>query len=307
MQMQVEEIFPGVYEMRSVYGRDSSGLFGGQPIPHALWYIAGPTPALIDPGPTVVARQALEEIRKLGHDPEALEYAIPSHIHIDHAGAGGWLARTLPRVKVVIHSKGAPFLLDPTRLRQGTASVFGPNWEDLFGPLDPVPEDRLLAVEDGAEFILGGRRHRILHLPGHSLDHIGVYDEDLDALYCGHALGQYNPGRFFPDPPATLPWFDVSASLASIARIRDLNPRYVLPVHSGFLPMRPAWAVDLVERVTRELRDLIQQGAEEGLDLDALDERVRAHLFGLPHKAGRSYRTTVQAYLGYFERQRRKA
>ena len=143
-------------------------------------------------------------------------------------------------------------------------------------------------------------------MPGHSLDHIGLYDETNEALYSGHGLGNYMPHRFMPDPPMTLPYFDVAASIDSIRRARDLKPRYLLPAHTGFLAANPAFAIDAVERVTIELGEIIQAGIREGTSQERMEEQVRAYFFAKPDKADRSYLPTVQAYVNYYERQDRR-
>jgi glyoxylase-like metal-dependent hydrolase (beta-lactamase superfamily II) len=305
--MDVEEIFPGVFELRTTYGRDTAGLFTEGAFPHAVWFVAGPTPALMDPGPTVVAQETLETLSGMGYDPNDIEYVVPSHIHIDHGGGCGWLVKELPKAKAVIHSRGAPFMLDVSRLIAGTAAVFGEDWEGIFGDLSPVPEDRLVAVEDGSILELGGKTHRIVFMPGHSLDHMGVYDETNQALYCGHGLGNYKPERFMPDPPMTLPYFDVEASLASIRKARDLAPRYLLPVHSGFLASNPDFAIDAVERVTIAVGDIVKAGMEAGATPEAIEDEVKTYLFAKPAKADRSYMPVVRAYMTYYERLQRRS
>ena len=223
--METERIFPGVWEFRTEYGRDTAELFTDGAMPHAAWFVAGDHPAILDPGPTSIAEELLDAIGRLGHDTDAIEWIVPSHIHIDHAGGSGWLVRELPRAKAVFHTRGAPFMRDPARLIAGTADVFGETWEAVFGDILPVPDESMVTVEDGDTLDFGsGAPYRIVFMPGHSLDHIGVYDEANEALYCGHGLGNYKPPRFLPDPPMTLPYFDVDASIASIRKARDLAP-----------------------------------------------------------------------------------
>ena len=305
--MEIDEIFPGVFELHMDYGRDTAGLLTDGAFPHSVWYIAGPTPALLDPGPTVVAQETLRTLREeLGFDPNDIEYVIPSHIHGDHGGGSGWLIRELPKAKAVFHSRGVPYMTDITRLAEGTRQVFGNEWEEVFGELLPVPEERILSVEEGDRLDLGDQPYRIIFMPGHSLDHIGVYDETNEALYSGHGLGNYMPHRFMPDPPMTLPYFDVTASIESIRRARDLQPRYLLPAHTGFLAANPAFAIDSVERVTIELGEIIQTSMRNGLTLEAMDEQVRTYFFAKPDKAERSYLPTVLAYVNYYERQQRR-
>jgi glyoxylase-like metal-dependent hydrolase (beta-lactamase superfamily II) len=304
--MDIEEIFPGVFEMRTMYGRDTAKLLTDGAFPHAVWYIAGQSPALLDPGPTVVAKETLQAIGSMGHDPDAIEYVVPSHIHVDHGGGAGWLVRELPKAKAVVHSRGVPYMTDVGRLAQGTAEVFGDEWEDIFGELLPVPQDRMVSAEDGLTLQLGGAPYRIVFMPGHSLDHMGVLDETNQALYCGHGLGNYMPHRFMPDPPMTLPYFDVEASLQSIRRARELAPRYLLPVHTGFLASNPRFAIDSVERVTTEVGEIVKEGLASSTPIEAIEERVRTYFFANPAKADRSYMPVVQAYTTYYERQARR-
>ena len=306
--METERIFPGVWEFRTEYGRDTAELFTDGAMPHAAWFVAGDHSAILDPGPTSIAEELLDAIRKLGHDTDAIEWVVPSHIHIDHAGGSGWLVRELPRAKAVFHTRGAPFMRDPARLIAGTADVFGETWEAVFGDILPVPDESMVTVEDGDTLDFGsGAPYRIVFMPGHSLDHIGVYDEANEALYCGHGLGNYKPPRFLPDPPMTLPYFDVDASIASIRKARELAPKYLLPVHSGFLASNPAFAIDAVERITIELGELIKEGMAAGRSEAEMEVDVRRHLFADPAKADRSYWPVVVSYVRYYERQARRA
>ena len=305
--METEQIFPGVWEFRTTYGRDTAELFTDGAMPHAAWFVAGEHPAILDPGPTSIAEELLDAIRALGHETDDIEWIVPSHIHIDHAGGCGWLVRELPQAKAVFHTRGAPFMRDTSRLIAGTADVFGETWQDVFGELLPVPDDRLVTVEDGDRLQIGGSGYRIVFMPGHSLDHIGVYDEERGALYCGHGLGNYKPPRFLPDPPMTLPYFDVDASLASIRKARELAPKYLLPVHSGFLASNPAFAIDAVERITVEIGEIVKQGMADGKSEAQMEDDVRRHLFADPAKADRSYMPVVISYVRYYERQARRA
>ena len=305
--METEQIFPGVWEFRTTYGRDTAELFTDGAMPHAAWFVAGEHPAILDPGPTSIAGELLDAIRALGHETDDIEWIVPSHIHIDHAGGCGWLVRELPQAKAVFHTRGAPFMRDTSRLIAGTADVFGETWQDVFGEILPVPDDRLVTVEDGDRLQIGGSGYRIVFMPGHSLDHIGVYDEERGALYCGHGLGNYKPPRFLPDPPMTLPYFDVDASLASIRKARELAPKYLLPVHSGFLASNPAFAIDAVERITVEIGEIVKQGMADGKSEAQMEDDVRRHLFADPAKADRSYMPVVISYVRYYERQARRA
>ena len=110
--METEQIFPGVWEFRTTYGRDTAELFTDGAMPHAAWFVAGEHPTILDPGPTSIAEELLDAIRALGHETDDIEWIVPSHIHIDHAGGCGWLVRELPQAKAVFHTRGAPFMRD---------------------------------------------------------------------------------------------------------------------------------------------------------------------------------------------------
>ena len=303
--MEVNEVFPGVLEMHMTYGKDTPGLMSEGSFPHAVWYVAGEHPALLDPGPTVVAEATLRTLRDLGHDPNDIEYIVPSHLHVDHGGACGWLVRELPNAKEVLHSRAVPYMRDIEKLAEGTRQVFGDDWEENFGVLLPVPEEKMVIVEDGSKLEMGGKPYEIVFMPGHSLDHIGVWDVENEALYSGHGLGNYMPLRFMPDPPMTLPYFDVDAAVSSIRKARDLKPRYLLPAHTGFLASNPAYAIDAVERVTVEIGDMIKRAMADGVTTEAMDEQVRTYLFGNPDLADRSFMHVVLSYVRFYERQAR--
>ena len=299
---QVREAIPGVFEVALELGEDPVGFFGGGPIAYSLWFLRGPSAAIIDPGPTTVATVGLQAIRDLGYDPSEVEYVVPTHIHVDHGGACGYLVQELPRAKAVIHARGAEHARDPSRLIAGTAAVFGERWQDLFGAILPVPEERLLVVEDGDALVMGGRRHRVVYLPGHAPHHIGIYDEEMGAIYCGHGLGMPRPGSPLPDPPSTLPFFDVDAALASIAKVRDLNPRYIFYSHYGLGGADPRAEIDTAERVTREMGEIVTRGMAEGASPEEMERRLAAYVYGEASVASRTFAPIVRAYMTYFQR-----
>ena len=105
--------------------------------------------ALVETGFSVQIPDILEAVGKLGYDIRKLSYIIPTHVHPDHAGAAGLLARQLPQTKVVACSRAAKVLADPSileRLMQGFKQVFGDGAQDLFGEMLPIAEERFVSV-----------------------------------------------------------------------------------------------------------------------------------------------------------------
>jgi len=132
--------------------------------------------ALVEPGCTTSATRLLNEEGQLGLDMNSVSYIIPTHIHVDHAGGIGFLMQHMPGARAVLHPKGALHMKDPSRVIRGTGLAFGDTWEEHFGPILPVPEDRILVVEDGDAISLGNRNLTTVFTPGHAPHHISVLD-----------------------------------------------------------------------------------------------------------------------------------
>ena len=123
--------------------------------------------ALVEVGFSVQTPDILEAVGKLGYDIRKLSYIIPTHVHIDHAGGVGLLARQLPQAKVVAHSRAVKVLADPSileRLMQGFKQVFGDDAQERFGEMHPIAEERFLLVDDGDSIPLGERELKAIHI-----------------------------------------------------------------------------------------------------------------------------------------------
>src|SRR5581483_11258769 len=106
---------------------------------------------LVDPGPTSCIETLLAGLD--GFVPRAL---LLTHIHLDHAGASGSLARRWPELEVFVHERGAPHMLDPSRLIASATQLYKDKMDVLWGEFVPVPEDRLRVLK-GGETIVEGR------------------------------------------------------------------------------------------------------------------------------------------------------
>lgn len=129
--------------------------------------------AFVDTGPNGSVPRLLAALDALGVAREAVDYAILTHVHLDHAGGAGELLRALPNATAVLHPRGAANLIDPTRLEVGARAVCGDQDHDaLFGRLVPIPESRIIAAEDNQVLTLGRSRLHLLATPGHALHHL---------------------------------------------------------------------------------------------------------------------------------------
>src|ERR1044072_5117802 len=117
--------------------------------------------AFIDTGPNNAVPRLLAALRAQGLEPDDVDYVIPTHVHLDHAGGAGLLMQQLPKAKLLIHPRGARHMIDPSALMEGVRAVYGKEIADRdYGELVPVPEHRVVTTTDGMVIELGGRSLR---------------------------------------------------------------------------------------------------------------------------------------------------
>lgn len=221
----VAEVADGIYQIET----DEANSPGAQGLPRcSLIYFIPSVQVLIETGPAVVAPAVLDAIRQLGHDPSRLSYIILTHIHLDHAGGAGTLAQQFPQLKVLVHQRGVRHLIDPSRLIEGTRQAFGDRFEDEYGPILPVPEGQVRAVEDGEVISLGDREMRIIYAPGHAPHQICIYDTKSQGVFSGEALGTPQSSSV-----SRVAGFDLDAALATIDKLSKLEPKIVFHSHGG--------------------------------------------------------------------------
>ena len=191
--------------------------------------------ALVEVGCAVQIPDILEAVSELGFDIRKLSYIIPTHVHPDHAGGVGLLARQLPQTKVVAHSRAVKVLANPSileRLMQGFMRVFGDDAQERFGEMLPIAEERFVLVEDGDHIPLGKRELKVIHTPGHDPNHLCFLDTKSRGLFCGDALGGYFSEVEVTIPPIA-PGSDPFLILQSIDKLRELDPAILFFSHGG--------------------------------------------------------------------------
>ena len=182
-----------------------------------VYLIDAPGGVLIEPGPAAAMPSIQEAMAQLGMN--GLSYIIPTHIHVDHGGGAGAMAKLFPDAKVVAHPRGAKHLASPERLVESTKLVWGQDFEQTLGPIIPVPKSQLKASEDGDTISVGDRELQIIHALGHSAHHIVILDRRLNGLFCGEALGL--PGHQLP--PVAPFSFEQDTYMATIESLRRLQ------------------------------------------------------------------------------------
>ncbi len=212
----------------------------------------------VDTGTAHSVPRLLEALHRAGVRREYVDYVMPTHVHLDHAGGAGELMQHLPHAKLVLHPRGAPHLVDPAKLTAGATAVYGEaGFRQSFGELVPVPQERVIVAADGFELSLGGRRLVFLDTPGHAAHHYCVWDETSRGFFTGDTFGIAYPafrveGRPYLFPPTTPVQFDPAAWHATLTRLLSHEPERMYLTHFGRVDGDlPQLAGDLHRRIDR--------------------------------------------------------
>ncbi len=197
----------------------------------AVFLLQGERNVLIESGPAVTLPNVMVALDEAG--VERIDEVLLTHVHLDHAGATGGLARNFPEARFRIHERVARYLIDPTRLTEGARQVWGSGTDRMFGIAEPVPEDRVIPLSDGDVIDLGDRKVTAIATPGHTRAHHAFLDHGSGVAFCGDAIGIRLPGSDdirASAPPAD---FNLEATLESLEMIRGIGATELWPTHFG--------------------------------------------------------------------------
>lgn len=218
--------------------------------------------AVVDPGPKVVYKDFLKSLKEVGVVGRKI-YIVLTHVHMDHAGSVGDLARELPYSKVAVHPRGAKHLVNPSRLWQSSLEVLG-ELAQAFGKPEPVAEGSLLPVADGEVVSLGGVGLEVAYTPGHAQHHASYMLRPHRLLFAGDSIGNYFNRRAYP---VTVPPFDASEYLRSLDKMLALNPNEIAVSHYGIVNAEPDIFIQRVkDKLTAwiyRIRNLIAEGCRD--------------------------------------------
>lgn len=207
---------------------------------------------VIDPGPASALENWIDGIEE---PPRAL---LLTHIHLDHAGAAGVLARRFPDLKIYVSEIGAPHVVDPERLLASASRLYGEeNMDYLWGEVAPVDAERIVSLAGGEEV----EGFRVLHTPGHARHHVCYFDLETGDAYVGDMAGVRIPPSDYTIPPTPPPEIDVEAWLASLDEIEGLGPGKLHLTHFG--EADPGPQLDRVRESLRRNAELVRRGDKE--------------------------------------------
>jgi len=221
--------------------------------------------AFVDTGTNFAVPRLLAALDDLGLARDAVDFVIPTHVHLDHAGGCGLLMQALPAATLLVHPRGARHMVDPQALYQGALAVYGQVVMDReYGQLVPVPAGRVQATADGQEVRLAGRPLLFIDSPGHAKHHHCIWDLRSVGWFTGDTFGlSYretdSAAGAWVMPTSSPVQFDPAALRDSIGRLLAKQPQQMYLTHYGAVGDVPRLAALLLAQVDAMVAMAAQQ------------------------------------------------
>ena len=284
----LEALGPGLYAVDTAFQRDHFDA--------AFLVVDGGRAAFIDTGTRHALPRLLGALEALGLPREAVDWVIPTHVHLDHAGGVGPLMAALPSATVLVHPRGLRHMVDPSALWAGALAVYGEEeMRRSYGELVGVPESRAQASSDEQRIAVGARTLRLIDTPGHARHHHCLWDEDSGGWFTGDTFGLSY--REFDDPergawilPTSTPvQFEPDALRDSIRRMMATRPSRMYLTHYSVVGRDAADVERLATLLLSQIDEMvaIASGLKDAPDRHAtlkrellamFQRRVREHL-----------------------------
>lgn len=250
----LEPLGQGVYAIDTGFHRDRFDA--------AYLVVEAGRAAFIDTGTNFALPRLLGALEALSVERSAVDWVIPTHVHLDHAGGAGALMQALPNATLLVHPRGAPHMIDPSRLYAGALAVYGQaEMDKSYGALVPVDAARVRTSEDGLVVSLADRALRCMDTPGHARHHHCIWDERTRGWFTGDTFGLSYREFDTPDgawilPTSTPVQFEPEVLAMSIDRLLANDPKCMYLTHYG--------RVTEIPRLGRLLKSLLLQMVEIG-------------------------------------------
>ena len=208
--------------------------FLGQPGIIATAVMHGPAGvALVDPGPSTSLGNLRNALMRMGIRIGDVRHVLLTHIHLDHGGCAGTLVRENPEIEVCVHERGAPHLVDPTKLLASATRLYGQDMDALWGEFLPVPAQSLRVLKGGDRLVAGGRELQVAYTPGHASHHVSYFDPASRVAFVGDTAGIRRGSGSYVLPPTPPPDIDLDAWRESEQRILAWDPETLFLTHFG--------------------------------------------------------------------------
>jgi glyoxylase-like metal-dependent hydrolase (beta-lactamase superfamily II) len=237
--------------------------------------------AIVDPGPSTTLPVLRNGLEASGLSMKDVTQLLLTHIHLDHAGATGTLVAENPRLRVYVHEKGAPHLVDPEKLLSSAGRLYGDAMERLWGAVLPVPASAIVTLAGGERIEAGGRAWDVAYTPGHAWHHVSYFSPDAGVAFVGDTAGV----RVLPNgpivPPTPPPDIELDTWRESVARIGRWAPETLFLTHFG--PSSPcgphlAELLEQIEESASLVKGLLASDEDDGARQVRFVEEMRRRL-----------------------------
>ena len=256
------------------------------------WVVRGSDGALLlDSGIAgTVTETIAPALGRIGLGIGGLSEVIISHADVDHYGGDAELRALRPELPIRAHPLDRPLIESWERIAAERYGWYRPHgidyppetWEWLR---EAAGADAALdgTVADGERIELGGIAVEVLHLPGHSLGHIGLFEPAGRTAIISDAVMGYGfddrSGRRVAPPP----YVDLDAYRATIERVRGLGAARLGTAHFPLFEGEEVAAfLDRSDRFCDDLDAAIEATGGGAKPMPELLDDVAAALGGWP-------------------------
>jgi glyoxylase-like metal-dependent hydrolase (beta-lactamase superfamily II) len=222
--------------------------------------------ALVDPGPATTLPTLKQQLSKKGITFDDVRQLLITHIHLDHAGATGTIVERHPHIEVFVHERGAPHMVDPSKLLSSAGRLYGQDMDRLWGDVRPVPGDRIRVLKGGETLTVAGRQVKVEYTPGHASHHVSYFDPASGVAFVGDTAGIRRGSGAYVMPPTPPPDIDLDAWHASQATILAWDPDTLFLTHFGPVHGARQHLQAMFENIAEWSRIVRKLLADESLD-----------------------------------------
>lgn len=226
---------------------------------------------LVESGPGSTLAALAAGLAKEGLTPRDVTHVLLTHIHLDHAGAAGWLSRQ--GAEIYVHPNGAPHMVNPEKLLASAARIYGDRMDVLWGEFLPVKEQQLKVPQDAEEIAIGNLRFLPLDTPGHANHHYAYLFEDI--CFSGDVGGVRIPGYPYLRVPMPPPELHFGKWRESLNRLRTLKFARIAPTHFGIFD-DPDWHLNELQQDLDATEKWLEQVMPAGPSVDVLRTQFEA-------------------------------
>jgi glyoxylase-like metal-dependent hydrolase (beta-lactamase superfamily II) len=265
--------------------------FQGRPHAIASYLVrTGDAVVLIESGPGSTRASLEAGLAQEGLSARDVTHVLLTHIHLDHAGAAGWLAQQ--GALIYVHPVGAPHMLNPEKLLASAARIYGDRMESLWGEFLPVPENQLIIPNDAEAIRIGNAEFIPLNTPGHAEHHYAYLFEDI--LFSGDVGGVRIPGFPYLRLPMPPPELHIERWQESVARLRAVKAGRIAPTHFGIFDDAD-WQLNEVEKALHSTSRWLEEVMPSDPSIEELRGLFTEWMIAEGQKAGLS-EEVLEAY-----------